>query len=222
MDLRGQLADWAWLPGSIGLLVVFQVFVAPVLTVPPAWFALGALAIVYVVCFGSFAREDPVAFTSVAALPAVFALVALAMPWPVNFVLDGIAFVFTLIFAFAADRIWPIWWPVVLRRPALPIGWKIDQTLRAQTEEFAKSSSIATSEPRRRDRALRAAARHIAGLRELRAPDADWAALRDELCEIEEAWLDLAERGTPEDSYADLLAWAAEFRTRYEARRARG
>jgi hypothetical protein len=223
MDAREWLADWAWVPVSIAIVVVFGMFGAPLLWslgVPPAWFALATLTLTFVVCLGPSARRDPAAFASIVGPASVLAVVALALPWPANFALDALAFGLVFAFTFAVSFVWPLWSSAVLRRPPLPSSWDFDDRLTTHAAEMSRWAERTTMDLGEREHALRIAPRRIRQLRRMRAPSADWAALRDDVADWEEAWLDRARRGAPESD--DATQTAADLTARHQLLRSRG
>lgn len=221
MDTRERLAEWAWLPVSVALVVVFGLGVFPVLRsleVEPAWLALVALIVMLIACCGKDARRDPAAFASIAVPTLGLGALALLMPRPADFAFDLLAFAIPFSFAFAGDVTWPFWWSAVLRRPALPRWWAFDNKLTEHAMAYRRQGERALADPHQRERILRTLRRQITRLRGMRAPSDEWATLRDDLADWEERWITRTTRGdAPADdahpTAADLTARHAVLRS---------
>lgn len=221
MSAWQRLVRGGWIPGIVGLLGLAALVGLSVVSirVPPPWFALAALTTMEVLPAKGL-RDDPRGFASVGGPILGLAVLALVMPWPANAALDAVAFVLLFSSTLLADRIWPFWSSAVLRRPPLPSWWKIDLTLTEEAEEFRRLSEQALADPAQRDRVLRTARGRVMRLRKLRAPDAEWAGIRDELAAWEEAWLERTIRGELDSD--DLAARAADLTARRDSLRNQG
>jgi hypothetical protein len=203
VDIRERVAEWAWLPGSISVVVVVSQVGFPALRdqrVTPSSFALAMLIVLLIFSGGRDARRDPAAFVSVVAPSLGLGVLALLLPRPADFVVDLLAFGIPLSVAFAGEVVWPFWWSAVLRRPTLPRWWAFDIKLTEHVTASQRQAERAVADPRQRERILRTMRRQTNRLRRRRAPSADWAALRDDLADWEDRW---AARMTGGDAGAD-------------------
>ncbi len=198
----------------VGLAVLGQV---SSLRVPPAWLTLVGLLAIQLLS-GTDNLSDALAFASSTIPTLGLAAVALVLPWPANAACDLLAFASLLLWSpLLIRRSWPFWWSVVLRRPPLPVWWAFDRTLDEHATEFRRLGERAVADARKRDQMVRNLAPRVGRLRKKRAPTREWAQLRDDLVDWEDAWLERMRAGDLE--FADLSGRASEITSRRDALR---
>lgn len=217
--LRGR--DLGWVSQAAVLVAAglfgFFVFGATVIEasrIDPGWITVAGVALVLAICLGQLARDDTLAFASIAVPSFALAAGSMLVQWPADLALGLVAIGLPASFSLAGDWMWPPWWRLVLRRPALPHWWAFDRDLRAHASALEKLMLAEASAPASPDRLARGAVREVTRLRRLRAPDAAWARLRDDIVTFEEAWIANL-RGAP--GVEDAGARASELRARLEA-----
>ena len=179
---------------------------------PPA-----GVAILAVLCFRYWLRQDRVAFLSVIG-PAFVVAVASTFTRPPWWSLTGvIPLLFLALFIFDTPvRVW--WWRYVLRRPlptaAQTSDYRLVTAVRAWSEALqGRDGPFGTR--------FDAGQRAIQTIRDLELPDPDWSVLRDSYVDATERWTALARIG-PEaegwpsinDEFVALGARCVELRQR--------
>lgn len=153
-----------------------------------------------------FARRDPLGFGSIA-LPAL-ALPAIGLA--TGFLLMGSALGIGLVMAFAVagNRVWPIWTRSVLRRRVVSSEREFERAALSRIRGIVHRLVGAVDDPEGCVAHLQIARQDLLDLAVLRAPSADWAAVRDGY--VRRLSLLLDHSRDPASLKRGLQAWAAD------------
>jgi hypothetical protein len=190
---------WPLLAGGLGIGIGILLWSAPggptiLRFLPPV-----GVALLTVLCFRDWVRQDRIGFISVIGPAFVVAVASTLAPPPWWSLTGAIPILFLALFIFDSPAR-PWWWQHILRRP-LPTAaqtseYRLGVAWKAWIAEFRGQGPSS-------EKVIAAGHKSLDRLREIELPDPDWSGLRDAYVDLAARRMAIAQDGmSPEDQRA--------------------
>jgi hypothetical protein len=204
---------WPLLAAGLGVGIGFLLWRAPggptiLRFLPPV-----GVALLTVLCFRDWFRQDRIGFISVIG-PAFLVAVASTLSAPPWWSLTGaIPILFLALFIFDSPAR-PWWWQHILRRPLPTIGQRFDYHVGVELRAWMKAVRRADGAEVIGAARVASARAALARLHDLVPPDDVWAAIRDEYVDVGERWVLVASGDLPAEEATQLQAQLDDLKER--------